>query len=91
MRAAVAEQLGQPLVLREVAMPAIGPDEVLLNVEACGVCYTDLRVIDALGAAVLPLIPGHEPVGIVAAVGAAVFAFYRVVRGRGLGGDHRGR
>ena len=72
MRAAVAEQVGRPLVLKDVAPPAIGPADVLLKVAACGICYTDLRVIDALGAAAMPLIPGHEPVGIVAAVGAAV-------------------
>jgi propanol-preferring alcohol dehydrogenase len=72
MHAAVAEQLGQPLVLREVPQPALGPEDVLLQVKACGICYTDLRVIDALGAATLPLIPGHEPVGVVAAVGTAV-------------------
>src|SRR5690349_9218619 len=70
MRAAVAEHLGQPVVLKDVAQPAIGPDDVLLKVEASGICYTDLRVIDAIGA--VPVIPGHEPVGVVAAVGAAV-------------------
>ncbi len=75
MRAAVAEQLGQPLVVREREQPVIGPDEILLKVAACGVCYTDLRVIDVIGAAAMPLIPGHEPVGIVAATGAAVTEF----------------
>jgi propanol-preferring alcohol dehydrogenase len=72
MRAAVAEQPGQPLILREVPRPAIGPNEVLLQVAACGVCYTDLRLISAEGIATLPRILGHEPVGVVAAVGAAV-------------------
>lgn len=72
MRAAVAEQLGKPLVLQEVARPEIGPGELLIQVKACGVCYTDLRVIDAIGAPAMPLIPGHEPVGIVAAVGVGV-------------------
>jgi propanol-preferring alcohol dehydrogenase len=70
MRAAIAERAGQPLVLREVSVPEIGPDEILLKVAACGVCYTDLRVIDSRVAG--PLIPGHEPVGSVAAVGVAV-------------------
>jgi D-arabinose 1-dehydrogenase-like Zn-dependent alcohol dehydrogenase len=41
MRAAVAEPLGQLLVVKDVAPPAIGPADVLLKVEACGVCYTD--------------------------------------------------
>ncbi|MGE3510895.1 MAG: alcohol dehydrogenase catalytic domain-containing protein [Vicinamibacterales bacterium] len=72
MRAAVAEHLRSPLVMRDVEQPALGPRDVLLEVKACGVCYTDLRVIDALGAAAMPLIPGHEAVGVVAAVGSEV-------------------
>ena len=72
MRAAVVEQLGAPLAARDVERPVIGPLDVLLEVKACGICYTDLRVADVLGGPVLPLIPGHEAVGIVAAVGAEV-------------------
>jgi propanol-preferring alcohol dehydrogenase len=72
MQAAVAEKLGRPLVVRDVAVPEIGPREVLLKVESSGICYTDIRVIDAIGAAAMPLIPGHEPVGVVSAVGVEV-------------------
>lgn len=72
MRAAVAEKPGQPVVIRDVPIPTPGPGEVILNVKACGVCYTDLRIIDALGAATMPLVPGHEPVGIVSAIGPGV-------------------
>lgn len=72
MRAAIIEQLRQPLVLRDVDRPAIGPRDILLQVKACGICYTDLRVVDALGGPALPLIPGHEVVGVVAAVGSEV-------------------
>lgn len=72
MRAAIVEQLGKPLVLRDVDRPTIGPRDILLEVKACGICYTDLRVADALGGPALPLIPGHEAVGTVAAVGAEV-------------------
>lgn len=72
MRAAVAEQIGRPLALKDVAIPVIGPADILMKVEASGVCYTDLRLIDSGGASGLPRIPGHEPVGVVAAVGAAV-------------------
>jgi alcohol dehydrogenase, propanol-preferring len=71
MRAAVAESLGLPLVIKDVATPDIGPTDVLLEVRACGICATDLKIVDAL-AAVLPLVPGHEPVGVVAAVGDRV-------------------
>lgn len=72
MRAVVAEQPGQTLVIKEVTPPIIGPTDVLLKVAACGVCYTDLRVSAGTGAAGRPPIPGHEPVGTVAAVGSAV-------------------
>lgn len=72
MRAAVIEQLGTALVAKDIDRPAIGPRDILLQVKACGICYTDLRVIDMLGGPALPLIPGHEAVGIVAAVGAEV-------------------
>lgn len=72
MRAAVAEQPGQPVVLKDLPMPEPGPGEIVLNVKACGVCFTDLRIVDALGAPMMPLVPGHEPVGIVSAVGPGV-------------------
>jgi propanol-preferring alcohol dehydrogenase len=71
MRAAVAEGLGLPIVVKDVATPDIGPTDVLLEVRACGICATDIKVVDSL-AAVLPLVPGHEPVGVVAAVGDGV-------------------
>ncbi len=74
MRAAVAETLGAPLAIREVAKPTPGPGEIVLSVKACGLCYTDLRIIDALGGAAMPLVPGHEAVGVVSAVGAGVDA-----------------
>lgn len=72
MRAAIAEQLGRPLVSKDVERPVIGPRDILLEVKACGICYTDLRVIDVLGGPVLPIIPGHEAVGIVAGIGSEV-------------------
>ena len=43
MKAAVVEQLGQPLVLREVPVPVPGPGQILVRTEACGVCHTDLH------------------------------------------------
>ena len=72
MRAAVAEALKAPLLLRDRPVPVAGAGEVVIQVKACGVCFTDLRVIDALGAAALPLVPGHEAVGVVAQVGDGV-------------------
>ena len=72
MRAAVFERAGQPLAVEEVPEPEIGPRDVLLQVRASGVCYTDLRLVDRLGRAPGRIIPGHEPVGQVARVGAEV-------------------
>ncbi|MCA9878847.1 MAG: alcohol dehydrogenase catalytic domain-containing protein, partial [Thermomicrobiales bacterium] len=43
MEAAVVEEFGQPLVLKEVPVPVPGPGEVLIKVSACGVCHTDLH------------------------------------------------
>ena len=70
MRAAVFERLGDPIVVRELADPEPGPSEVLVRIEASGVCYTDLRLIDGSPPGVeRQIVPGHEPVGVVAAVG----------------------
>lgn len=73
MLAMVLERVGQPLVARELATPVPGPGEVLLRVEACGVCRTDLHVVDGeLPEVRPPVTPGHEVVGIVEALGSAV-------------------
>jgi propanol-preferring alcohol dehydrogenase len=64
---------GQPLREEIVAVPEPSPGEVLLRVHACGVCRTDLHVVDGeLAGPALPLVPGHEIVGRVLAVGAGV-------------------
>ncbi|HEY3344952.1 MAG TPA: zinc-dependent alcohol dehydrogenase family protein [Anaerolineaceae bacterium] len=76
MRAMVLETPGQPLRLREVPVPQPGPEQVLIRVHTCGVCRTDLHIVDGeLPNPNLPLIPGHEIVGTVAQVGAAVTRF----------------
>ena len=63
----------RPLAWREVEAPHPGEGEVLLRVRACGVCRTDLHVVEGdLPARRLPLIPGHQIVGEVAALGAGV-------------------
>jgi propanol-preferring alcohol dehydrogenase len=64
MRAMVFTGKGPELELQEVACPVPGPGQVLIRVEACGVCRTDLHVVDGdLKDPKLPLIPGHEIVG----------------------------
>ncbi len=73
MRAMILEQPGKPLAAREVPDPEPGENQVLLKVKVCGVCRTDLHVVDGeLTEPKLPLIPGHQIVGIVEAVGTNV-------------------
>jgi propanol-preferring alcohol dehydrogenase len=73
MWAMLLEQPGQPLVWRQVPDPRPGPHQVLLEVRTCGVCRTDLHVCDGeLKQPKLPLVPGHEIVGVVVGVGSEV-------------------
>jgi len=76
MRAMVLDEPRARLTLRERAMPAPGAGEILVAVAACGVCRTDLHVVDGeLPHPKLPLVPVHEIVGEVAALGAGVTGF----------------
>ena len=73
MRAMVLETPKTPLKLVERPDPIAGPGEVVVKVAACGVCRTDLHVVDGeLTEPKLPLIPGHEVIGTVAVVGEGV-------------------
>jgi len=73
MKAMVLEAKGHPLILKEVPVPVPGAGQVLVKVIACGVCRTDLHIMDSeLAHPKLPLIPGHEIVGRVVTLGAAV-------------------
>lgn len=64
MRAMVFEGVGRRLVLKQIPLPVVGPGQVLIGVIACGVCRTDLHIVDGeLKQPKLPLIPGHEIVG----------------------------
>ena len=76
MHAAFVEQFGQPLVLKEVAIPVPGPGQILVKTEACGVCHTDLHAAggDWPVKPALPFTPGHEAIGIVVALGVGVTA-----------------
>lgn len=67
---------GAPLVLTDLNLPPPGAHEVLLHVEACGVCRTDLHLLDnELPHIRCPLTPGHEIVGVIAARGEQVTQF----------------
>jgi propanol-preferring alcohol dehydrogenase len=73
MHAMVLERPRAPLAMRARPVPAPGAGEVLIEIAACGVCRTDLHVVDGeLPDPALPLVPGHEIVGRVAALGAGV-------------------
>lgn len=76
MRAMVLTEAGRALEERQLPMPEPGPRQVLLKVGACGVCRTDLHIVDGeLTEPALPLIPGHEIVGEVVAAGNEVSRF----------------
>ncbi len=73
MRAMLLDAPGKPLRLAALPVPRPGPGEVLVKVEACGVCRTDLHLVDGeLPDPKLPVVPGHEIVGRVAALGCDV-------------------
>ncbi len=76
MRAMVLDRPNTPLVLRERPIPQPAGGEILVEVAACGVCRTDLHVVDGeLPQPKLPVVPGHEIVGRVAAIGKGVTGF----------------
>jgi propanol-preferring alcohol dehydrogenase len=71
MRAAVVDEFGAPLIVKDVPRPEPGPGQVLVRVEAAGLCHTDIHAARGEWPVKpkLPLIPGHEGVGVVEAVG----------------------
>src|SRR5450756_933914 len=76
MRAMVLDTPGSALQQVELPLPEYGANDILLKVRACGVCRTDLHILDGeLSEPKLPLIPGHEIVGVVAAKGEQVERF----------------
>jgi S-(hydroxymethyl)glutathione dehydrogenase / alcohol dehydrogenase len=73
-RAAVLHQVDAPLRVQEVEMAALRPGDVLVRVQASGLCHTDLEVIQGALAYPLPIVLGHEGAGIVEAVGSDVLS-----------------
>ncbi|MDE2451651.1 MAG: zinc-dependent alcohol dehydrogenase family protein [Gammaproteobacteria bacterium] len=73
MKAMRLSSPGAPLRLEEVALPSAGEHQVRVTVEACGVCRTDLHLLDGeLPHIHYPITPGHEIVGVVSEVGPSV-------------------
>ncbi len=83
MRAMVLEAQRQPLRLADLPEPIPGPGQVQLAVHACGVCRTDLHILDGdLAEPKLPLVMGHQIVGTVRAAGEGAERFYAGRPGR---------
>jgi propanol-preferring alcohol dehydrogenase len=77
MRAMVLEKKGEKLKLQEVPIPTPGVNQIRLRVSVCGICRTDLHILDGeLNNPNLPLIPGHQIVGIIDACGTEVENFH---------------
>ncbi|WP_460529159.1 alcohol dehydrogenase catalytic domain-containing protein, partial [Flindersiella endophytica] len=71
MRAAVVRAFREPLHLEDVPLPSPGPGQLLVRIEASGLCHTDIHAAhgDWPVKPKLPLVPGHEGVGVVESVG----------------------
>jgi S-(hydroxymethyl)glutathione dehydrogenase/alcohol dehydrogenase len=70
MKAAVLYEARQPLKIEEVEMPAVGDEDVLIKVASCGVCHTDLKVMEGRNRFTPPTVLGHEVAGTVQRIGA---------------------
>jgi D-arabinose 1-dehydrogenase-like Zn-dependent alcohol dehydrogenase len=78
MKAAVMNRVGAPLAIEDRPVPTIGPHEVLIQTRTCGICGTDLHILDGHGyVPQLPHILGHEPSGVVADIGTEVTGLQR--------------
>ncbi len=74
MKAAICKEFKKPLLIEDIPIPEIGPDEVLIKVKYCGICHSDLHIVDGDWESwvKLPVVPGHEVAGIVEKVGTNV-------------------
>jgi S-(hydroxymethyl)glutathione dehydrogenase/alcohol dehydrogenase len=72
MQAAVLERFGDPLVIEDVDVAEVGPDEVLIRTAACGVCHSDRTIQRGAQQRPLPFLLGHEAAGVVEQVGTGV-------------------
>ena len=74
MKAAVMRALRAPLSIEEIGIAKPARHEVLVRTAAAGVCHSDLHVLEGALPSPLPTVLGHEPAGVVEAVGAAIVA-----------------
>jgi S-(hydroxymethyl)glutathione dehydrogenase/alcohol dehydrogenase len=78
MKAAVLYEARQPLKTEEIEMPEVSDDDVLIKVAACGVCHTDLKVVEGKSSFISPTILGHEVSGIIEQVGNRQRALFKI-------------
>ena len=69
MKAAVLYEARQPLKIEELHVPEVGDEDVLIKVASCGVCHTDLKVVEGRNRFTPPTVLGHEVAGTVEEVG----------------------
>lgn len=74
----VVQEGPRQLVLRELPIPAIDDDSAILRIEACGICGSDVEQYTGTIPIPLPVIPGHEPLGVIAAIGDRAAKRWRV-------------
>src|ERR671933_268602 len=72
VRAVVSRERGAPVSLETILVPEPGPGEAVVDVQACGVCHTDLHYREGAIGDAFPFLLGHEAAGLVAAVGEGV-------------------
>ena len=72
MRAAVCREFGQPLVIEDLSLDPVGPDDVRVEIAACAICHSDIHYADGSWGGALPAVYGHEAAGTVAEIGANV-------------------
>jgi D-arabinose 1-dehydrogenase-like Zn-dependent alcohol dehydrogenase len=78
MRVMVVRERGAPFAAEERDIPAPGPEEMRIRVEACGVCHSDVVTVQGLFPIVqYPRVPGHEVIDVIDAVGEGVHGFAR--------------
>jgi S-(hydroxymethyl)glutathione dehydrogenase/alcohol dehydrogenase len=76
MKAAVLYEVRRPLRIEDLHMPTVGDDDVLIKVASCGVCHTDLKVIEGRNRFTPPTILGHEVAGTVEQIGGRCVDFH---------------
>ena len=72
MKAAVMRAHNEPLTIEEIRIAPVGPREVVVKTAACGVCHSDLHILEGSLPMPPPCVLGHEPAGVVEEVGREV-------------------